>query len=134
MITPHDNLHPHQYALHHVPSRPPYDHPSPSSCAPFHFLLYVRDTLYDHFTFDSREDFDEVVAFARSVRERGTQERRVVTIDMLHSLTDAAITAIRESRLPEPSLALDKSIKRRKVEFLPQVVVDIERCDPTELQ
>jgi hypothetical protein len=96
----------------------------------------LHGTLQGHFTFDSREDFDEVVAFARSVEERGIQERRHVTIDMLHSLTDAAITAIRESRLHEPPLplALDKSTKRRRVEFLPQVVVDIERCEPTEVQ
>jgi len=139
MITPYDNLHPHQHVLHPVPSRPPYDHPSPSPCAPFHFLLYVRGTLYDYFTFDSREGFDEVVAFARSVEERGIQERRHVTIDMLHSLTDATITAIRASRLHEPPLTLHKSTKKRKVELLPQVVVDIERCDPercdpTELQ
>ena len=139
MIMPHDNQHPHQYALRSAPSPPPCDHLSPSPSAPFHFFLYLHGTLQGHFTFDFREDFDEVVDFARSVKARGIQERRHVTIDMLHSLTDAAITAIRESRLHEPPLALVKSTKRRKVEFLPQVVVDIERCDPercdpTELQ
>ena len=71
---------------------------APTSQAPFHFYLYVRGTLVDHFTFDSREDFDEVVAYARAVKARGEEERRTITIDMLPALKEALISAVNASR------------------------------------
>jgi len=101
---------------------------APTSQAPFHFYLRVRGTLVDHFTFDSREDFDELVAFARAVKARGEEERRIITMDMLPSLKEALISAVNASR---PNLISRKKRKRMDMEMenLPQVFVDIERCD-----
>ena len=98
--------------------------------APFHFYLYVRGTLVDHFTLDSREDFNEVVAHARTVKARGNEERRPITIDMLPALKEALISVVLASR-PKPFLILEKKRKRMDMEMesLPQVFVDIERCD-----
>ena len=103
---------------------------APTSQAPFHFYLCVRGTLVDHFTFDSREDFDEVVAYARAVKARGEEERRTITIDMLPALKEALISAVNASR-PKPVLISKKKRKRMDMEMenLPQVFVDIERCD-----
>ena len=100
---------------------------APTSQAPFHFYLRVRGTLVDHFTFDSREDFDEVVAYARAVKARGEEERRTITMDMLPALKEALISVVNASR---PKIS-EKKRKRMDMEMesLPQVFVDIERCD-----
>ena len=98
--------------------------------APFHFYLYVRGTLVDHSTFDSREDFNEVVAYARAVKARGDEERRAITIDMLPALKEALISAVHAS-CPKSFPIIEKKRKRidMEMESLPQVFVDIERCD-----
>ena len=95
--------------------------------APLHLYLYVCGTLVDHFTFDSREDFDEVVAYTRAVKERGIEERRSATIDMLPALKEALIATVLAS-CPRPLLS-DILEKKKEIESLPQVFVDIERCD-----
>jgi len=90
----------------------------------------VRGTLVDHSTFDSREDFNEVVAYARAVKARGDEERRAITIDMLPALKEALISAVHAS-CPKSFPIIEKKRKRidMEMESLPQVVVDIERCD-----
>ena len=67
----------------------------------FHFNLYCRGTLVDTFVTECREDFEEVVAYARAVKERGIQERKPITMDMLPDLKAALIATVRAS-LPGP--------------------------------
>jgi hypothetical protein len=92
----------------------------------FHFNLYCRGTLVDTFVTDCREDFEEVVAYARAVRERGMQERKPITMDMLPGLKAALIATVRAS-LQGPRAG----VKERKMECIPQAFVCIERCDMT---
>ena len=67
----------------------------------FHFNLYCRGTLVDTFVTDCRENFEEVVTYSRAVKERGIQERKPITMDMLPDLK-AALTAIVRASLPRP--------------------------------
>ena len=92
----------------------------------FHFNLYCLGTLVDTFVTDCREDFEEVVAYARAVRERGIRERKPITMDMLPDLKAALIATVRAS-LPGPRAG----VKEMKMECIPQDFVCIKRCDMT---
>ena len=59
------------------------------------FDLYVRDQFVYTFSTDCKEDFDEVVAYARTVKARGEAERAPVTCDMLRGITDSVIAELR---------------------------------------
>ena len=91
----------------------------------FHFSLYCRGTLVDTFVTDCRQDFEEVVTYARAVRERGIQERRPITMDMLPDLKSALLATILSSR-PRPS--------EIKMECMPRTFVMIGPCDMTLMQ
>jgi hypothetical protein len=92
----------------------------------FHFNLYCRGTLVDTFVTDCREDFEEIVTYARAVKERGIQERKPITMDMLPDLKAALIATVRAS-LPRPRARVEEM----KMECIPQAFVCIERCDMT---
>jgi hypothetical protein len=92
----------------------------------FHFNLYCRGTLVDTLVTDCREDFEEVVAYARAVKERGIQDRKPITMDMLPDLKAALIAAVRASR-PRPRVRFVE----KKMECIPQAFVCIEPCDMT---
>ena len=91
----------------------------------FHFSLYCRGTLVDTFVTDCRQDFEEVATYARAVRERGIQERRPITMDMLPDLKSALLATILSSR-PRPS--------EIKMGCMPRTFVMIEPCDMTLMQ
>ena len=91
----------------------------------FHFSLYCRGILVDTFVTDCRQDFEEVVAYARAVRERGIQERRPITMDMLPDLKSALLATILSSR-PRPS--------EIQMECMPRTFVTIGPCDMTLMQ
>ena len=87
----------------------------------FHFNLYCRGTLVHTFVTDCREDFEEVVTYARAVKEP-------ITMDMLPDLK-AALNATVRASLPRPR-ARAKEMSS-KLECIPQAFVCIERCDMT---
>jgi hypothetical protein len=60
------------------------------------FNMYVRDQFVYTFSTDCKEDFDEVVAYARAVKARGEAERAPVTYDMLRGITDSVIAQLRD--------------------------------------
>jgi len=91
----------------------------------FHFHLYCRGILIDTFVTDCRQDFEEVVAYANTVRERGRQERRPITMDMLPALKSALLAAVLSSR-PRPS--------EMKMECMPRTSVMIGPCDMSLMQ
>ena len=91
----------------------------------FHLNLYCRGTLIDTIATDCHQDFEEVVANARAVRERGIQERRPITMDMLPDLKSALLATILSSR-PRPS--------EIKIEYTRRTFVTIEPCDMTLMQ
>ena len=87
----------------------------------------ARIVVGNAFCTDCRDGF---VAYARAVRERGIQERKPITMDMLPDLKAALIATVRAS-LPRPRAREEE----RKMECIPQVFVHvcIERCDMTLL-
>ena len=91
----------------------------------FHLNLYCRGTVIGTIVTECRQGLEEVVAYARVVRERGIQERRPVTMDMLPDLKSAPLATILSSR-PRPS--------EIKTECMPRTFVMIEPCNMTLMQ
>ena len=91
----------------------------------FHLDLYVRGIFYDTIVMDCRQDFEEVATYARAVRERGIQERRPITMDMLPDPKSTLLAAVFPSR-PRPS--------GMKMECMPRTFAMFEPCDMTLMQ
>ena len=89
----------------------------------FHFKLHCRGTLVDTVVTDCRDDFEEIAAYASTVRERGIQERKPMMMDMLPDLKAALIATVRASLL-----GLRVREGELKMECIPQAFVCIERC------
>ena len=60
----------------------------------FQLDTYHGTTFVDTFITDCREDFDKVVAFVDAVKERGREERKPATMDMLPRMKRTLIATV----------------------------------------
>ena len=88
-----------------------------TSLPSFQLNIYCGATLVDTFITDCREDFDEVIAFAQAVKERGRQERKPATIEDLPGLKREIISV------------LMSSLREEELKCMPRAFVSIETCN-----
>ena len=85
-----------------------------TSPPPFQLNIYCGTTLVDTFITDCRDDFDEVIAFAQAVKERGSQERKLATIEDLPRLKQEIISVLMSSMREEELKCMHYNSKPRK--------------------
>jgi hypothetical protein len=88
-----------------------------SSLPSFQLDIYCGATLVDIFITDCREDFDEVIAFAQAVKERGRQTRKLATIEDLPHLKQEIISV------------LMSSLREEELKCMPRAFVSFEKCN-----
>lgn len=110
------------HCCHHLP---------PSCQAPYSLSLFVNGQHQDTLTFDTREELDEVVAYAEAIIRRRRERERPVTMDTLPSFVRAVVDEVTNALPPvplirtkhTPEMILQDGLKMNDCYVL------IERCD-----
>ena len=113
------------HRCHHLPP------PSHSCQTPYSLCLFVKGQYHDTLTFDTREELDEVVAYAEVIKRRRRERERPITVDafpsFMRALGDEVTNAlppfspIKTKRTPEMIIQDGLKVNDR--------YVVIERCD-----